>query len=538
MAEEFEEQASQTFDIGRYLGIVRRRHVVFLTLLLLGWAVVWGGSWALPARYKSGTLILVQEPTMPRNYVMPNVSDDLQDRLQSMSQQILSRTRLLLIINKFHLYWDKHHVLTPDEQVARMRKDIDIELVRDPQDQITAFQVFYSAPDPRMAQKVTGELTDLFINENLRVREQESENTTEFMQEQLSSARQSLADQDAKVQAFQAGHEGELPTQQASNLQILSGLQSQLQSEQDGLSSSRQQRAYLQSLVDQYRAIQEPTQTATGAPTPLAALDQRLATLQSSLTDLLTRYTNEYPQVQQVKAEIARTEKAREQMLATLKANSASNANNAQGSPQGSAQASVSTEANPTLLQLESQVHSEEVDIVSRQRAIADLQTRIGQYQARLNAEPAVEQQLADLSRGYEQSQSNYNQLLQKESDSQMATSMEQMQEGERFTMLDPPSLPLRPDFPNHLKLCAAGFGVGAALGVFVVALLEFLDDRLHTEKEIKKLLPGAMISEIPDVLSPRDAGRNRRRAFLGWAMAAVVLITILAGTAFSYLHA
>ena len=535
MPDDFEEQTPQTFDIGRYVGIVRRRHALFLILLLLGWAAVWGGSWALPARYKSSTMILVQEPTMPRNYVEPNVSDDLQDRLQSISQQILSRTRLLLIINKFHLYEDNHHVANPDAQVAQMRKDIgDIELVRDPQEQITAFRVSYSAPNPRLAQEVTGELTDLFINENLEVQQRESENTTAFMQQQLASARQNLADQNAKVQAFQAAHEGELPTQETSNLQILSGLQTQLQSEQDGLNSARQQRAYLQSLVDQYRAIQEPTQTASGAPTPLAALDQRLATLQSSLTGLLTRYTNEYPEVQQVRAEIAKTEKAREQMLASLKANAESKQNDTQSGTQ----APISPEANPALLQLEGQLHSANVDIASHQGEIVDLQAKIAQYQARLNTEPAVEQQLTDLSRGYEQSQTNYNQLLQKESDSQMATSMEQMQEGERFTMLDPPSLPLRPDFPNHLKLCGAGFGVGAALGIVIVGLLEFMDDRLHTEKEIKDLLPGVVISEIPEILSPRDASRNRRRAFLGWAMAAVVFVTILAGTAFSYLHA
>ncbi len=534
MPEEMEEQTQQQFDIGRYLDIIRRRHVLFLLLLLVGWALVWGSSWILPARYKSGTLILVEEPTMPKNYVVPNVSDDLQDRLQSITQQILSRTRLLLIIDKLHLYRDKGHVLTPDEEVERMRKDIDIELVRDPHDVITAFRVFYSAPDPHVAQQVTTELTDLFIDENLRVRQQESENTTQFIQDQLASARSSLADQDAKVRAFQSAHEGELPSQQVSNLAVLSGLQSQLQNEQDGLNAARQQRAYLQSLVDQYRTVQTPTQSGTGAPTGLAALDQRLSTLQSSLTDLMTRYTNAYPEVQQVKAEIAKTEKERTQLIANLKASASSKGNESESNTQ----ASVPDVENPALLQVQGQLHAEEVDITTRERTIADLQKRIGDYQGRLNAEPAVEQQLADLTRGYEQSQANYNDLLKKESDSQMATSMEQMQEGERFTMLDPPSLPLTPDFPNRLKMCGAGAGAGLALGVLAVFLLEFLDDRLHSDKAIADLLTAPVISEVPEVLSPADEKRNRRRMVLGWAMASVVLITILAGTAFSYLHA
>ena len=135
-----------------------------------------------------------------------------------------------------------------------MRKDIDIELVRGTQvDQITAFRVYYSARDPHVAQQVTGELTNLFINENLKVRQQQSEDTTKFIGSQLEIARASLAEQEAKVREFKGQHEGELPSQEASNLQILSGLQAQLQNEQDTLNTAKQQRVYLQTLIEQYR---------------------------------------------------------------------------------------------------------------------------------------------------------------------------------------------------------------------------------------------------------------------------------------------
>ena len=283
MTQEFEEQENQPqLDLARILGIVRRRHLQFLIPLFLGWLAVWGSSWFLPARYKSSTLILVEQPTMPKNYVEPNVNDDLQDRLQSITQQILSRTRLLLIIDKLHLYTGDHHQLTPDERVAEMRKDTDIELVRDAQNQtITAFRVSFSAADPRVAQEVTGELTNLFIDENSRVREQESENTTQFISEQLASARASLTDQDAKVKAFQAAHEGELPTQEASNLQILSGLQQELQNEQDALNAAKQHQVYAQTLLDQYRAMPGSSRSDSGAPTGLADIDQHLDTLRT-----------------------------------------------------------------------------------------------------------------------------------------------------------------------------------------------------------------------------------------------------------------
>lgn len=533
MSEELEEQASQPFEVGRYLDIIRRRHILFLTLLLAGWAVVWGSSWILPAKYKSSTLILVEEPAMPKNYVEPNVSDNLQDRLHSITQQILSRTRLLLIIDKMHLYQSPRHVLTPDERVERMRTDIDLELVQDPKsDAITAFKIFYTAPDAHVAQQVTSELTNLFIDANNRVREQESENTTQFIETQLTNARASLAEQEAKVREFQGAHEGALPTQQTANLQILSGLQSQLQNEQDALNSAKQQSVYHQSLVEQYHAFDGKHRSASGTPTGLEDIDQQLDKLRAKLQDLRTRYTDQYPEVQQLKAQIADTEKQREQAVANLKKAPATKQPNAD-----QAREMEDPAQNAPLLQLQSQLQADKVEIANRERAISSLESRIGQYQGLLNSEPAVSQQLADLTRGYEQSQTNYNDLLKKESESQMATSMEHMQEGQRFMMLDPPSLPVRPDFPNRLKMCVAGLGVGLGLGLLAVILLEFLDQRVHTDRALAKLIPVGIISEIPMILEPADTIREKRRAVLGWAMAALVMVVILSGSAFSYLH-
>src|SRR5271169_5777433 len=253
MVDDLEEQSPESIDIQHYLGVVRRRHMQFLIPLFLGWAIVWGASWVLPPRYLSSTLILVEQPTMPKDYVTPNVNDDLQQRMQSITQQILSRTRLLHIIDDKHLYAESRARLNPDEQVERMRKDIEIELVRDPQSRVNAFNVSYTARDPYIAQQVTSQLTDLFISENLEVRQQQSEDTTKFLEGQLEAARRSLSEQEGKIREFKGQHVGELPAQVESNLQILSGMQSQLRTEEDALNAAKQQRVYLQTLVDQYR---------------------------------------------------------------------------------------------------------------------------------------------------------------------------------------------------------------------------------------------------------------------------------------------
>lgn len=531
MSEDFEEKPAEPLDMNRYLDVARRRYPYFLLTFFAGWLLVWGASWVLPVSYKSGTLILVEQPTMPKDYVVSNVNEDLQERVQSITQQILSRTRLLQIIEQSNLYSTGGNGLTPDEKVARMRKDIELGIVHDATNlKITAFRVDYSAEDPRVAQRVTGQLANLFINENLEVRQKESEDTTKFLQTQLESARESLNAQDAKIRAFKGEHVGDLPTQQAANLQILAGMQAQLQNEQDGVNAARQQQAYLQTLIGQYRSLQSSPRSADG--TALPGIEKELETLKSLLADLSAKYTDNYPDVLKVKAQIARAEKTKAGLLADMKLH----ANDPRDATVPTHQISDPTQNSP-LMQLEGQLQSNRLEIENREHTISALKAKVGEYQGRLNEGPVREQQLADLTRGYDQSKANYDQLLKKESDSRMATSMEQLQKGQRFRMIDPPSLPLKPDFPNRLKFCGMGLGLGIALGLLVAGGLEFFDDRMHSDKAIKALLPMKIVSEIPEIVTPSDERKVRTSIRLQWAASALVLLIILVGSAFSYLR-
>jgi polysaccharide chain length determinant protein (PEP-CTERM system associated) len=502
----------------------------FLIPLLVGWLLVWAASWVLPSRYRSSTLILVEQPTMPKDYVTPNVSDNLQDRLQSITQQILSRTRLLHIIDQLSLY--PGH-MTADDKVDRMRKEIEIELVRDG-DRVNAFNVSYSARDAHTAQQVTSELTNLFISENLEVRQQQSEDTTKFLETQLESARKTLSDQEEKIREFKGEHVGQLPAQVGSNLQILSGIQSQLQTEEDALNTAKQQRVYLETLVNQYRSLQ-PTQKTDGSGTTagLPALDAELQTLRAQLADLSSRYTDRHPDVRKLKEQIAKTEKMRSQLAVQQKAAAAA----AQADPDSASANSSASDPSSPLAQLQGQLQANRTEIANREQSIKELSAKVGDYQARLNQEPVREQQLSDLTRGYDQSKANYDDLLKKENESAMATSMELLQQGERFRIIDAPSLPLKPDFPNRLKFCFIGLGVGLALGVVVAGALEMLDDRVFDEKDFQKLLPVGVISEIPPIVAESELQAERRQLRLGWVTAAAVSATILVGSALSYLR-
>jgi len=317
MAELIEDINSEQPDVQRYFDIARRRHLYVLIPFFLTWLIVWGVSWILPPMYRSSTQILVEQPTMPANYVAPNVNDDLQARLQSITQQILSTTRLSLIINKLNLYPDPS--LSVGDRVARMQRDISVDLVRDARNsEISSFRVSFSASKPAVARQVTTELTNLFINENLRVRREASEGTTKFIEDQLEAAGVQLAEQEAKVRAFEGVHEGILPQQQTSNLQILSGLQSQLQNEQDALGQAKSQKVYLQALIDQSRSVRGSVRP-DGTPTGLAEVNAQLERLRGQLVDLGSRYTDQYPDVAKLKEQIAKTEKLRDELLAAPK---------------------------------------------------------------------------------------------------------------------------------------------------------------------------------------------------------------------------
>jgi len=533
MVDEFEQQ-SEGFDLQHYLGIVRRRHIYFLIPLLAGWLAVWAASWILPPRYQSGTLILVEQPTMPKDYVTPNVNDNLQQRLQSITQQILSRTRLLRIIEQFNLYSSPHGEGSPDDKVAQMRKDIDIQLVRDG-NQINAFNIYYTSGNPRIAQQVTSELTNLFISENLEVRQHQSEDTTKFLESQLETVKNTLSDQEERIRQFKAQHVGEMPEQLASNLQILTGVQAQLQNEEDALSAAKQQQVYLRTLLEQYKTLQETAKATDGTTMGLPAIDQELDKLKAQLADLSSHYTEMHPDVRKLKEQIARTEKMRDQMIASLKVNSASGNEANDGTGQNTQNMDPNQAA--MLLQVQSQFRSNQTEIANREHAVAMLKEKVEQYQARLNQEPIREQQLADLTRGYEQSKLNYSDLLKKKNESAMATSMELLQQGERFRIVDPASFPQKPDFPNRLKFCGLGLALGLALGLVVVAASEMMDDRLYSEKDIKKLLPTDVIAEIPAIVNVEDERLATRKLWLGWVTAAIVFGTILLGSAFSYLR-
>jgi succinoglycan biosynthesis transport protein ExoP len=534
--DERDEEVSRS--LSEYWAIVLRRRWYILIPLFGSWAIACAGSWLIPSVYQSDALILVEQQKVPEQYVVPNVTVNLQDRLQSMTQQILSRTRLQSTINRFHLYESPNRIAISqsDDAVERMRKDITIELVEAPghPGQLTSFKIRYSAGKPDLAQKVNSELTSLFIDENLKSQQQLSESTTAFLQNQLADARLKLEDQETKVRAFKANHFGNLPSQVETNVQILSGLQAQLQNTQRALDAANQQKLYLESLQKEYQTVQESLGSGNSAGASPNSLNKDLLDLRRQLREAQLRYTDDHPDVVKLKEKVSKMEKVKQEIDAQA-ATEKPDKGSADVDPASAME--VQRGSTSSMMQVQSQLKANRLEIQNYQQREKKVESDISMYQARLNLTPATEQELADITRGYEESKSNYNSLLQKQNQSQLATSLEQRQQGQQFRILDPPSLPARPSAPNHLIISLGGLLTGLAIGAGLTAFLEMSDVRVRQEKDLEEIIPVKVLIGIPHLDTPgEDLSRVRyRRLELGTALAMGILIVV--GNLFVFFH-
>lgn len=524
-------QENQAQGLDLYWRIAVRRRWWILTSFVIGWAAVLAASWLIAPKYKSEAMILVEQQRVPEQYVMPNVTMDVAARMNTLTEQIMSRTRLLAIAAKFDLYGGDPVKNDPDKLAEKLRADIKIDLqtsANKGQQQLTAFKLSYVAPNSQLAQQVTQELTSLFIDTSLKHSAEASQQTTDFLQRQLEVARKDLDDQETKLREFKSQYLGELPEQLQSNVQILSGLQGRLQSATDTLNRAEQQRVYLESLMAQYRGAQKNSATSD---TPLTSdvVDQQLAKLHQDLTVLQAKYTDKHPDVIKVKSEIAAAEALKVKI--EKEQNTKPDTSTKKLTPS-------QLQAQAPIMQVESQLKAIELEIANDRAEIKNINSQIAQYQSRLNLTPMREQQLAAIIRDHDQSQKNYQELLKKSQQSELATSLESQQQGEQFKLIDPPSLPLRPYSPDRSKMALIGIVAGIALGVVVAGVVELSELHVYTEGQVKDIVGATlMIVNVPALRTQSESHAQKRVVWVQAMAAAVIVLFVSAVTAFTFLR-
>lgn len=470
-----------------YLAMLRRRWVLIVILTVIGGPLAYGVSRFLPNRYKSQTLVLVEQPSVPTDIVKPVISADLSQRLSSMKQQILSRTRLEPIIRQYGLYANEINRVSMDDLVARLQKAIDITPIR-PMEETSAhslpgFFVSVTMDNGRTAQEVCTAITSMFIEENLRLRQQHGEDTTQFLAQQLAEAKTKLDQQDAKLAAFKSHYLGSLPDEEHTNLNLLTTLTSQLDAATQALARAQQDKSFAESMLTQQI---NSWQAAQGGRSP-DTLEQQLVIMQNQLTSLQARYTDDYPDVIKAKNDI----EALKKKIAESEG---------QNVPTNLEKKPKATAEPGQIQQLRAQIHSYDQIISEKTREQDQIKQQIKVYQERVQSSPAIEQQFKELTRDYQTALDFYNDLLRKRDQSAMATDLERRQEGEQFRVLDPANLPDNPSFPNRPLFALGGFGGGLALGLGIAFLLEMKDTSLRTERDVEFALRLPVLALIPAI--------------------------------------
>jgi len=530
-----ETEESQSFDFGQIIQIfVRRRWLVLLTASTVTLGTI-GIVQILPNRFTSEATVLVIQQQVPERYVTPTTTTDVSQALQGMTEEVLSRSRLLAIIDATGLYGKYKSRLAPEQLLDRMRKDIAIQPLESGTERrnVNSFKITFVADTGQRAQEVTARLTSLFIEENVKMREHQATVTTDFLQEHMEEVKKQLEAQEAVVRAFKMQHLGELPEQEQANSQIMASLSGQLQSTVAALGRAQEQRAYLESLLQGYQSLSgRDIDVLVGpgadiAASPAELLEKQLAQLESERNTLLSSYTPDHPDVISKDTQIAKTKA----LLAQAKALEAKSVPQKKGTPVVS---SSRRDAAP-IAQVKSQLEGNRIEIDNLTKDENRLKEKIAQYQERLNDTPVREQQLAGMMRDYELLKSNYSDLLKKQLESGLAMSLEKHQEGQQFRVVDPPSLPMLPSSPQRLKMSMGGAAGGLGLGLGLAFLLEMTQGSFYSEKRLRDRLKIPLVVGIPILLTRREARRRTWKGAVEWVAGSTVVLIMLAAEYYVY---
>jgi succinoglycan biosynthesis transport protein ExoP len=447
-------------------------------LVLLPWAAIFlmsvAALFVLPKKYMSSALVLVESEKVPESFIPKVATKDPAQRLETVRPEILSRTRLESVLEETNPYPG----LSKTQAVDKIRSMTFVNLSGN-----DGFTVSFYHRDPVKAQEVTDRLTRQFIEETVKSRSLQVEGAVDFLVTQVNDARKELEDKDAAIRRFKEEHMGKLPSQLETNLATMQMLQRELQAVEESLLFAREKQEALA------RGVGHPggaAVTATGTSPELA----ELAELNRQLADLRKRYKEAHPDVESVKARIARLQ-AR---LADARRGEASAGDR-------------DTEADASTLVAREQLERANLEVKKLEDRQRDLQARMASIRANVEETPRTEQELATLTRDYKKLDENYTALLSKQLEAQMSGRLEQRWKGERFRILDPANLPEKPVFPKPPLFLGLGAIVGLAVGLGASLIAEYLDPTVK-DSEVLQALQGypvlASISHLPDLASSR----------------------------------
>ena len=470
-----------------YLDAVVRQRFLAACVLCVGVILTAWTTWTLPNIYRSTTLIMVEPQGVPEAYVKTTVTTDIEHRLNALNQEVLSRTRLEAIVKDLDLFREMRAQAVPVEQVIEaMRRRISIEVfARD-----NAFRISYEAPSASVAQQVASRLAGLYIDENLKIREQQVSGTADFLESELEKVKADLEKQESVVQGFKQQHMGELPEQREGNMRTVEGMRAQLQTVSMALSAA----------LERDVLLERQTRGSGDAKDAPAQPEQ----IEADLAGARGRYTEDHPDVIRLRRKLAEMQRVRPDRPAGRHSHL----------PPELARVLAATAAEITRLQGEKE----------------NLEKGIEAYQARIEAAFGREQQLFVLTRDYDVTQKKYQTLLDKKLEAQLSQSLERRQKGERFRVLDPASLPERPARPNRSLVLLGGLAASLGLAILLPIGLFQIDSSLHAPEDVAATCNVPVLAVIPRVVT-NELARAARIWRLRVASLSVVAAVLGLGT-------
>jgi polysaccharide chain length determinant protein (PEP-CTERM system associated) len=432
----------------------------------------------------------VTSQRVPADFVKTTVTSRIQERLASIEQEITSRTSLEQIIKDYNLY-PKQTISQPMEAVVDlMRKNVKVEIARRQRGEEASghFTISYTDEDPRTAAVVTNRLADLFIEGNLRMREQQAKGTTEFLKDELDSAQAKLEEQEKLITDFKRRHTGELPEQRDTNLQMLTQLQQIYQRTSESLRSAQDRKLIIQKQltdlefpVTSAQAERGQSATAGSSTSPSARTggvqEPQLYELKNQLADLRTKYTEKHPDIVRIKKKIKEME-----------SNQDFNFSN-----------------NPRYRELNSQIEAVNLEIKRLQDDEARIKGEIDKYRARIERTAQREQDITSLTREYQTTKTAYETLLRKSQEAVQAENLERRQKGEQFRVIDAAAVPARPVKPNREKIMLMGLLIAFGSGLGLAFVREQMDRSFHDPEDVEVALGIKILASIPRIVEKTE---------------------------------
>ncbi len=512
----------------------------------------------IPDRYKSTTLILVQPQKVPAKFVPSTITTSIRDRLQTISQQIFSRTRLEQIIREFNLFERERQTRTPEEIIEMMRSRIHLKVHRN-----DAFRLSYVDPNPRLAMLVTNKLASLFIEENLKVREQQAIGTSQFLADEIDRYRRKVREKEKLIFEFKRKYMAEMPSQLPSNRARLDQLQNQLQINTQNINAAEGRRLQLQQQIAEIErrvreeierrklekeimasqqqqpqpspVMQEDSAQEGEESVPSLPIDGEIAKLKRRLAGLKLRYTDKHPDVVRLKSQIAFLEKEAEEKRQALLAKKADEAAEPAGDDTVvdeldqilADDTDTAPKYPPVYDRLKADLAAVEANIQRLKAQNREIQKKIEVYQRRIAAAPARKLELQQISEDYDNLKRVLESLINKKLQADLSENLERKQKGEQFKILDPANLPEKPFYPNRLRYVGGGLLAGLALGVGFVLLLDLLDASVRNRQELLAAVDAPVLAVIPEILTAADVRRRWTLRLSAMGVTAALLITV-----------